>query len=799
MNISRIFHTDPCSAPRSLAVRPALHALFFLFINLLVINAFAQPPVQWDRTYGGDGYEELHAIAPVDDGGFIFAGATQSEASGDIPEAGRGDFDYWIVRTDSEGEMIWNKRFGGDGRDKVWSVIQTPDGGFLVGGESNSDVGGDRTVPNRGGLDYWIVKISATGNKEWDRAIGGAGEDILRIIVSAEDGGYLLGGYSNSDAGGEKTDNSFGAADFWLVKIDGIGNIQWDRTFGGDAQDQLLSIKPTFDNEFILGGWSQSGISGVKTEANFGLNDFWIIKMTENGDFVWDKTYGGSGEDVLQDVEPTSDGSFVLGGFSQSPISGNKITGSLGKRDYYLIKVNRNGNRIWERTLGGVEDDLAYEVRETRAGNYAIAGQTASGFNADKTENQVGFQDYWLLTLDPDGNEIWSEVYGGSGSDALAELDIAVDGGFIMAGQSGSDISGDKTQNSVNLGDIFENDFWVIKTSCGQPEMIGNDTTLCQNDLLILDATVPNCEDCTYTWDDSSIQPRRVVLPADGSVYKVTIIDQNGCVVEDSVLTEVLPIPVGAAMTIEPPSCFGDQDGMILIDEITGGTQPYNYIINEEEPTQNPDFVNMISGKYELSIIDGNQCQLDTTIILEEPNQMQISLGGNPALALGDSVTIRVLTNQNLSSVRWSNSDLINCMDPDCFTISVRPIESASLAVTAMNANGCEATDNIAIAVSKERPIYFPNAFSPNDDGFNDFFLPQPGKAVTRITNFQIYDRWGQLMYELPELLPNKLPLGWDGKFRNRPLNPGIFYYVAQIEYFDDWMEEVTGEINLVR
>ncbi|MEL7021368.1 MAG: hypothetical protein AAGK47_07170, partial [Bacteroidota bacterium] len=662
MNNKRFAITDFCSLFPATVTHSVYSLYLFIYFYISITAAIAQPPVQWDRTFGGNGYEELHAIASVNDGGFIFAGATESEPSGDIQEASKGGFDYWIVRTDSEGQMIWNKRFGGDGRDKVWSVIQTSDGGFLVGGESDSDIGGDRSVPNRGGLDYWIIKIDSAGNKQWDRAIGGNDEDILRTIVKTEDNGYLLGGYSLSNRSGEKSADSYGDRDFWVVKIDQIGNIQWDRTFGGADRDQLLSIKPTFDNEFILGGWSQSDISGVKTTPTYGGNDFWVVKMTENGDMVWDVTYGGDNEDVLQDIEPTSDGSFVLGGFSRSSISGNKISASLGEQDFYIIKINRNGNRIWERSLGGAKNDLAYEVRETRLGNYAIAGQTFSGINATKTENEENRVDYWLVTLDPNGTSVWSEVYGGSSNDALAELDIASDGGFVMAGQSGSDVSGDKTQNSTNLSDPFENDFWIIKTVCGQPEMLGTDTTLCQNEPLLLDATITDCGDCTYTWSDStSTEARRTILPENGAVYKVTIDDPNGCLIEDSVRTRVLPIPSDIALDLSIPDCFGDTDGGIQIGRVMGGTSPFSYQLNDEPPTRNSYFPQLPTGTYTLSIVDVNNCQLDTTIELSKPDvdELLLDLGTYTPITLGDSVTITALSNQAIADIQWSDTSLV--------------------------------------------------------------------------------------------------------------------------------------------
>lgn len=775
-----------------------LKILFFCCFIFPVLGE-AQPPVQWDRTFGGSNYEELHAIAPAEDGGFIFGGATYSDANGDIPEASRGESDYWLVRTDSEGVMQWNKRFGGEKTDLAWTVIQTMDGGYLIGGNSNSNVGGDKTNPTRGENDYWLVKVDKEGAKEWDMTIGGEGDDQLRGgIVQTKDGGYLLAGFSNSNASGEKSEDSKGGYDYWIVKTDFAGNVEWDRTYGGAGDDQLFAIKNTFSDGYIIGGFSTSGITGDKTAPLIGVNDYWVLKLKGDGEIVWDRTYGGDNEDVLLDIEPTEDGSFLIGGFSKSGISGNKSTENYGDDDFWLIKVNPNGNEIWDLSFGGEGKDRLFDIRETRSGNYAIGGLTRSDIHSDRTENDAGNDDFWLIYLEPDGNVIWDEVYGGSNRDALSELDIAADGGFIMAGQSASDVSGDKTENSRGP-DNFENDFWIIKTACGQPELIGNDTTLCQNGLLTINATIPNCEDCTYRWQDGSIEPVRIIFPKEDTVYKVRIIDPNGCVVEDSVKATVLPIPVGAATTTAPPDCFGDENGFISIDEIMGGTQPYQYSLNEQETSDNPDFYNLGAGNYTLKIEDSNGCVYDTLVYLQQPNQLTLTLGEDHVISLGDSVLLRILTNQELAEVKWSQQDLLNCQDPACLNAYVRPLETIGYSVRVTNEKGCIAQDNIVVGVSKERPIYFPTAFTPDDDGANDYFGPHPGAAVTSIRNFQIFDRWGQLVYEQKEIEPNNLPLGWDGNFRGKPMNPGVFYWYAEIEFLDEWSEQMKGTITLLR
>jgi hypothetical protein len=171
----------------------------------------------------------------------------------------------------------WDKRFGGTDWDELWSIQQTTDGGYILGGYSNSGIGDDKTEDSRGIDDYWVVKTDATGNKQWDKRFGGTDYDELLSIQQTKDGGYILGGQSSSGIGGDKTEDSRGGEDYWIVKTDADGNKQWDKRFGGTDDDRLYSIQQTKDGGYILGGESISGIGGDKTEdrrGDEGYNDY---------------------------------------------------------------------------------------------------------------------------------------------------------------------------------------------------------------------------------------------------------------------------------------------------------------------------------------------------------------------------------------------------------------------------------------------------------------------------------------------------------------------------------------------
>jgi hypothetical protein len=224
----------------------------------------------------------------------------------------------------------WDKRFGGTNDDKLLSFQQTTDGGYILGGYSFSGISGDKTQNLWGNVDYWIVKTDSLGNKEWDKDFGGTDDDVLFSIQQTVEGGYILGGVSKSNISGDKTQNSYGNYDYWIVKTDSLGNKQWDKDFGGTDDDELNSIRQTTDGGYILVGYSLSDSSGDKTQDLWGGWDYWIVKTDSLGNKQWEKDFGGTDFDFLISIQQTADGGYILAGYSFSGISGNKTQNSWG-------------------------------------------------------------------------------------------------------------------------------------------------------------------------------------------------------------------------------------------------------------------------------------------------------------------------------------------------------------------------------------------------------------------------------------------------------------------------------------
>ncbi|MBL0052460.1 MAG: hypothetical protein IPP29_13590 [Bacteroidetes bacterium] len=211
-----------------------LYTFIFLLTTFFCNAQNTQYDIQWQNTIGGNNWDELHCITPTPDGGYILGGYSTSNISGDKTENSNGGWDYWVVKIDSLGAIVWQNTIGGNNDDRLCSITTTPDGGYVLGGYSYSNISGDKTENSNGVFDYWVVKIDSLGNIVWQNTIGGNSSDGLYSITSTPDGGYVLGGWSYSNISGDKTENSNGSSDYWVVKIDNLGAIVWQNTIGGE-------------------------------------------------------------------------------------------------------------------------------------------------------------------------------------------------------------------------------------------------------------------------------------------------------------------------------------------------------------------------------------------------------------------------------------------------------------------------------------------------------------------------------------------------------------------------------------
>jgi hypothetical protein len=423
-----------------------------ILLSLVVFQAKAQD-ILWEQSYGGKHAEFLYDAIPTPDYGFLLAGSSISDSNGNKTEANKGDLDYWVWKMDEKGTPEWQKSFGGNGVDLLQSVQLTSDGGFILAGTSSSDKSGDKKENTKGKEDFWVLKLDAKGNEIWQKTIGGTGQEKLLSIAQTRDGGYILGGTSSSnkaepdEKGAEdkygKTEDSRGSLDYWVVKLDTKGEIKWQKTMGGKYVDELKSIQQTHDKGYILGGYSNSPISGDKTQDNFGLNDYWIVKLDEDGKEQWQRTIGGDKDDNLFALSQTKDGGFIVGGNSNSGATNTKSKTNENGTDFWVLKLDKTGNIEWQQIYNYGKKDILSSIVENPDGTFLIGGyaQSESSLNPtkggkQKSGDKEGINDYIALKIKATGEEIWTQTVGSKGDEVLRKLFETRDGGYILAGTS---------------------------------------------------------------------------------------------------------------------------------------------------------------------------------------------------------------------------------------------------------------------------------------------------------------------------------------------------------------------------
>ena len=355
---------------------------------------------------------------------------------------------------------IWDRTFGGSSGDSIRAIAPSTAGGYLLAGLSASPVSGNKGTSPFGGLDAWVVKVDDEGNKQWEALYGGTDSDYFVSAEQTSDGGYILGGSSASPPSGNKTTAFYGTGqgggDLWVVKINGIGKKLWERSFGGNDRDDMVAVRQLPDGGYVVAGWSRSGASGNKASLSFGHSDYWLIRLDSAGDKIWEKHYGGSLGEELTGFIVTVDGGFVLGGLSQSGIEGNKTAPNHGEvtEDYWIVRTDPDGNIIWDKTYGGTGRDWFGAVVQTTDGGYLLGGTSLSLSDGNKTVANFGNGDCWVVRIDSGGGVLWDKAYGGNSTDYLFAILPTPDGGFLLGGNSTSPVSGNKTSPwlSASLG-----------------------------------------------------------------------------------------------------------------------------------------------------------------------------------------------------------------------------------------------------------------------------------------------------------------------------------------------------------
>ncbi len=393
--------------------------------------------VEWVKNFGGSGEETAQAIITTSDGGYAILGFSNS-MDGDIVGKTTAVNDYWLLKLDAAGNCEWNKTYGGSKDDRGQSLAQTKDGGYILTGYAMSDDGDGSN--NEGFHDNWILKLDASGNIEWEKSFGFSGHDHSYDIIQTQDGGFFFIGFLDitaARADGYEEKGQFltrhGVGEFWGTKIDAQGNVQWRKFFGGTNNDRAHAVVPSNDGGFVMAGFSESDDFDISDTK--GSYDFWVVKITSIGDLVWERSFGGSGIEISYDIAKTTDNGYVITGNTFS--NDTDVSKNNGESDVWLIKLDDNGNLLWEKTFGGTQFDAAQGIYTSLDGGFLIAGNSKSS-DMDAVSN-MGENDLWVIKTDDKGALIWQQTFGGTDLDYGFDVIENTDKSVLVVGESASE------------------------------------------------------------------------------------------------------------------------------------------------------------------------------------------------------------------------------------------------------------------------------------------------------------------------------------------------------------------------
>ena len=397
--------------------------------------------VYFIETIGGSKNDAFNAITKTIDGGYIAAGYTQSN-DGDIISKANISFDFLASKFSAENTLEWQKTFGGSEDDKALDIIQTLGGDFIILGSSESS---DLDVSeNAGSKDFWLVKLSNKGILLWEKSFGFSGIDYGTTLLETKEGGFLITGVldvtaSNGQGNAKSTATKHSGGDYWAIKTDHTGTLEWSRFFGGSFTEVPSGVLETDAHNFIIVGSSDSNDFNISNSK--GSYDFWIIKISTEGTLLWEKSFGGSEIDEAKAITRTNDGNFIIVGDTRS--ADKNVSKNNGAADIWVLKVSSEGNILWEKTIGGANFDAARAIYKTQDNGFLIAGSSRS---LDNDFENKGQNDALILKIDKNGNLLWQKIFGGSKIDFLYDVVELNNKSIIAVGESSSE-DGDIPEN----------------------------------------------------------------------------------------------------------------------------------------------------------------------------------------------------------------------------------------------------------------------------------------------------------------------------------------------------------------
>jgi len=424
---------------------------------LCTVLGLSAQEILWQKDIKSNTQDFLSQITTTIDGQYLITGSSiqsdsNSPATSNLKSATskqNNGYDFHLVKLNQQGEEVWEKYFSGQNHDYLSASVTTQEGGFLVAGTSYSGKGLDKKEDSKGGSDIWLLRLNEFGDELWQKTLGTSSDEEARSVIQTTDFGFFVAGNVQNSAKG------YGSKDLLVVKLDKDGKEVSQLILGGKGLDEVEKMIPTKDGGALLGIYSRSNVGGSKKTENFGEGDYWIIKLNKDGKAEWEKSFGGKADDHLRTLALTSTG-YLIGGESRSERSGNKSVGIEEGTDLWLISLNERGEELWQKSYNfGNRDILMGTSVLHSADDKSSTGILLGGYTQAEGRIQTDDETFWMLYLDQEGNEKWRKHVKGESrkrEERLSDIKLNRDGSIILAGTSAEEL-GKENWKIVKLGD----------------------------------------------------------------------------------------------------------------------------------------------------------------------------------------------------------------------------------------------------------------------------------------------------------------------------------------------------------
>ncbi len=651
-------------------------AIFFFCLIFLSLQA-QEGTIQWTKNFGGNASDIANDFITTSDNALLIVGHTLSNNQ-DISN-NNGGADVWVLKTDLDGTIQWSKTFGTTANEMAHGIAKTSNDEYIIAGTTHAS--------GNGKGDAYLLKIDIDGNVIWEKTFGGEKFDGFQKIRATANQSFLVAGTTNSSE--NAPNQASGQGDIWILNIDADGNIIWEKTFGGSRSDLLEDLTIDSAGDIYLTGSTFSKDGNFQSNTTF-MNDGFVLKLDADGNLLWGQQYGTDTPDGFNAITTTSNGTIAMLGYEG--IQNTTVSGIQGKyeQDIWLQQINANGQVQLSQNLGGSAIDDGDAIGTTTDGGLLVAG-TSLSFDGD-ISSPKGKKDIWVAKLDASGNMTWRHNIGGTAQDEARAVLQTADGNYFVLGTTYSDngnLNNNKGSEDIVLTKI-EGEF-VFAVS------LGADQSICQGESVTIIPFPNSCDDCSFVWSDGSNNASITVAPSQNASYAVTVTTADGFSASDAIGINVNPLPTVSVQTTNV-ACGTSNSGAIVLTPETG-LQPFTYTWNNG--ASGNSLQNLEVGNYLVTISDSAGCSSLDNIIVQGFSAPNLSFQTQNIDCFGASTgSINSVPQGGTApyTYLWSNGST---------GTNINNLTAGTYTLTLTDANNCTAVETAVISQSNNILLSF--------------------------------------------------------------------------------------------